>query len=314
MIVIKGLQSLERAFPHPVITIGNFDGIHLGHQKIFRRVVAEAEGRGTSMVITFHPHPVKVLAPDRALKLLTPLEEKIKLIGMTGIEVLLCIDFDREFARMDPDAFIRDVLVDRIKVKHVIVGHNYRFGKGKHGTTELLRRRGRKYGFRVNVVRNVRVSGHVVSSSRVRQLLQWGRVCEASTLLGRPYSVHARVVRGAGRGARLLDTPTANIETPVELMPREGVYAVKVKLDDRILDGVANIGRTPTFGGSDVSYEVHLFHFSGDLLGRELRVYFIDRIRSERTFPDPASLKAQIEKDIETARLILKEHRIDVYP
>jgi len=314
MLVIKGLHTLDREFKDPVVTIGNFDGVHLGHQKIFRKVIEAARGGGTSMVLTFDPHPLKVIAPDRRLKLLTPLDEKIRLIEMTGVEVFLCIDFDREFAKMDPEDFVRGVLVERLGVKHVIVGHNYRFGRGKKGTTDLLRRRGRKYGFRVNVVRNRRISGYTVSSSRIRQLLLWGRVCEAATLLGRPYSIHGRVITGAGRGASILGIPTANIETPNELAPREGVYAVKVKIDGKVYDGVANIGKNPTFGGGELSYEAHLFDFNGDLLGKDIRLFFIDRIRGERTFPGPDALKREINKDIETARLILKEHRVDVYP
>ncbi len=315
MVVIRGLQSLDREFPAPVVTIGNFDGVHLGHQKIFRKVVEAArQRRGTSMVITFDPHPLKVVAPDRKLKLLTPLDEKIRLVELNGLDVFLCIDFNREFAKTDPEDFIRDILVEKLKVKHVIVGHNYRFGKGKRGTADLLRRRGRKYGFKVNVVRNKVISGHAVSSSRIRQLLLWGRVCEAAALLGRPYSIHGKVIRGAGRGAGILGIPTANIETPNELAPREGVYAVKVKLKDDIYDGVANIGKNPTFGGGELSYEAHLFGFDGDLLGREIRLFFIDRIRGERTFPDAGSLKREIHRDIDRAKTILKEHRVDIYP
>lgn len=314
MLVFKGLHTLDREFEYPVVTIGNFDGVHLGHQKIFRRVIEAARGRGTSMVLTFDPHPLKVIAPDRRLKLLTPLDEKIRLIEMTGMDVLVCIEFDREFAKMDPEDFVSGVLVERLGVRHVIVGHDYRFGRGKRGTTDLLRRRGRKYGFRVNVVRSRRMSGHPVSSSRIRQLLAWGRVCEAATLLGRPYSIHGRVITGAGRGAGILGIPTANIETPNELAPREGVYAVKVKIGNTLYDGVANIGRNPTFGGGALSYETHLFGFDGDLLGEEIRLYFIDRIRGERTFPGPEALRREIDKDIETAKLILKEHRVDVYP
>ncbi|VAX30926.1 FMN adenylyltransferase / Riboflavin kinase [hydrothermal vent metagenome] len=314
MVVIKGLHRLDKKFPDPVVTIGNFDGVHLGHQKIFRKVIDAASGGGTSIVLTFDPHPLKVIAPDRKLKLLTPLDEKIRLIEMTGIDVFLCIDFDREFAKMAPEDFVREVLVDKLKVKHVIVGHNYRFGKGKKGTTDLLRRRGGKYGFKVNVVRNRRLSGYIVSSSRIRQLLLWGRVCEAATLLGRPYSIHGKVITGAGRGASILGIPTANIETPNELAPREGVYAVKVKINGNVYDGVANIGKNPTFGGEALSYEAHLFDFNGDLLGKDIRLFFIDRIRGERTFPDAESLKKEIYKDIETAKLILKEYRVNVYP
>ncbi len=305
MKVFRGIDSVTGDFRHLIVTIGNFDGVHIGHQKIFRKVI-EAKGRaGTSMVITFNPHPVKVLAPERKLRLLTPLEEKLRLIQSTGIDAVLIIDFDREFAKVEPDDFIKDILVDRLKVKHVIVGHNYRFGKEKRGTTELLRRRGRRYGFKVTVVRNTRLGGHTVSSSRVRQLLYWGRVCEASALLGRPYSIHGTVIKGAGRGGKVLSTPTANISTPNELVPKEGVYAVRVEIEGRLYDGVANIGTNPTFDGKQMSYEVHIFDFNENLLGRELRLYFIDRIRGEKRFSSVEELKSQIQKDIEIAREIL---------
>jgi riboflavin kinase/FMN adenylyltransferase len=315
MEVVKGIKALRRRYPNPVVTIGNFDGIHLGHQKIFKRVVdAALSNGGTSVVVTFHPHPVKVIAPDRGLKLLTLPEEKERLVEKMGIDLYLSIDFDREFSKMDPDDFIADVLVGRLGVRHLIVGHNYRFGRGKKGTTDLLRRRGRRYGFRVNVIRNMKIAGQTVSSSRIRQLLTWGRVCEAAALLGRVYSIHGRVIRGAGRGARILGIPTANLETFNELAPREGVYAVRVSIGERLYDGVANIGKNPTFGGGETSYEVHLLDYSGDLLGSDLSVFFIDRIRGERTFPDPESLKKQIHRDIETAGIILKGHRIDINP
>lgn len=309
MIVARGIEEVKKKYPAPVVTIGNFDGIHLGHQKIFRNVSEAAKGSGTPVVITFHPHPVKVISPDRGLKLLTPLDEKIRLVEKMGIALFLCIDFDREFSKTDPDEFISDLLVNRLNVTHVIVGHNYRFGKGKNGTTDLLRRRGKRYGFRLNVVRNMKIAGQTVSSTRIRQLLSWGRVTEAAALLGRPYSIHGEVIRGAGRGASILDTPTANIDTPNELTPKEGVYAVRVKVEDQLHDGVANIGRNPTFGGEDMSYEVHLFGYRKNLLGRELKLYFIDRIRGEKRFSGASELKDQIERDITTAKMILMNDR-----
>ncbi len=306
MKIFRGINSVRETFKYLVVTIGNFDGVHIGHQKIFNRVIHAKGRQGTSMVITFNPHPVKVLAPERRLRLLTPLEEKLRLIEQTGIDAVLIIDFDREFSKIEPEDFIRNILVDKLQVKHVIVGHNYRFGKEKKGTTELLRRRGRKYGFKVTVVRNTRLGGHTVSSSRVRQLLSWGRVCEASALLGRPYSIHGTVIKGAGRGGKVLSTPTANITTPNELVPREGVYAVRVEIDGRVYDAVANIGTNPTFDGQQMSYEVHIFDLNRNLLGKQLRLYFIDRIRGEKRFSSVEELKAQIQKDIETAKIILR--------
>ena len=306
MDIIIGIEAFNRSYPNTVLTIGNYDGVHLGHQKILSMVLQKAqEIKGTSMVMTFDPHPVKVLAPERDIKLLTTSEEKAKLIKAMGIDVLLFINFNKEFANMLPDDFINTVLVEKFQVREIIVGTNYAFGRHKKGTIELLRRRGEKYGFEVKAVRQVMVHGNVVSSSAIRSLLLKGAVYEASKYLGRAYSIEGSVIKGKGRGQNLLNIPTANITTPVEIAPKEGVYAVKVGLKAKIYNGVANIGKNPTFGNQEVSYEVHLFNFSGNLLGQNLRVCFIDRIRGERTFPDVPSLVKQIRQDMESAREIL---------
>lgn len=306
MELIKGIESLKENYPNTVITIGNFDGLHLGHQKILHEVIKISEElKGTSMVVTFDPHPVKVLAPDKEIRLLTTLEERERLMEAMGIKVLLCINFNKEFSNISPDSFIEDILVKRLHVKRIIVGHNYAFGKDRRGTTELLRRRGRKFGFYVKVVRNAMFNGEAVSSSKIRNLLMKGRVYEASNLLGRAYSIEGYVIKGTGRGGSILHIPTANITTPNELVPKEGVYAVRVGLKDKVYDGVANIGKKPTFSDLQTSYEVHLFNFSDNLLGKHLRIYFIDWIRDQKSFPDPISLERQIRKDIEYARNVL---------
>lgn len=318
MKIIRQLQT-KLDYPNPVVTIGNFDGVHLGHQKIFKKVVEKARKiNGTPIAITFDPHPVRVLAPERGLKILTTFEDKANLISGEGIKVLICIGFSREFARMDPDDFVGDILVDKLGVKWIIVGHNYAFGKGKKGTTALLRRRGKKYGFGVSVVRYAKVYDDIVSSSRVRSLLLRGRVCEASKMLGRAYHIEGTVIKGAGRGASLLHTPTANITTPNELVPKEGVYAVKVSIGNmqeaidkrgkhEVYDGVANLGRNPTFGDVPMSYEVHIFDFDKNIVGDIVRVHFIDRIRDEKKFSGIGELEEQIKKDIQKAREILSK-------
>ena len=307
MILIRGLEGLKEKYRDVILTIGNFDGVHRGHQKIFSSVVERARDvNGTAMAITFEPHPVRVLFPERVLRVLSSFEEKSRLMEHFGIDVLLCITFTKEFANTEPDDFLREVITEKIGAREVVVGHNYSFGKGKRGTPEILRRRGKKYGFSVKVVRSARLCGDVVSSSRVRSLLGRGRVCEASWFLGRPYMIEGKVIPGAGRGGRLLNVPTANIATGNDLVPREGVYAVKVGYEGALLDGVANIGKNPTFGNAEMSYEIHIFDFSERILGRVLRVHFIDRIRDEKTFPDIPTLKASIMKDIERARIILR--------
>lgn len=312
MEIVVGLEAIKNPYPGTVLTIGNYDGVHVGHQKILSAVVRRAEEtNGTSMVMTFEPHPAKVIAPERDIKLLTTTEEKARLIEAMGIRVLLLVNFNREFASMLPDDFIENVLVNTLDVKEVIVGDNYTFGKHKKGTIELLRKRGKEYGFRVQAIDNVIVDHTTVSSSAVRSLLQRGAVFEASRYLGRCYSIEGKVIKGKGRGQKLLNIPTANIETPVEITPKEGVYAVRVTVRGTLYDGVANIGKNPTFGNETVSYEVHLFSFSGNLLGEQIRIEFIDRIRGERRFPNAASLEKQIRADIEYARQLLKRTRID---
>jgi riboflavin kinase/FMN adenylyltransferase len=306
MEIVRGLANLNTSYPNTVLTIGNYDGIHLGHQKILAMVLNRAqEIGGTSMVMSFDPHPVKVLAPERNMKLLTTPEEKARLLEEMGIDVLLCVKFDKEFSSMLPDDFIQYVLVDKIHVKEIIVGTEYAFGKNKKGTIDLLRRRGEKLGFGVKAVRNVLVHGRAVSSSTIRGFLQKGAVSEVTNYLGRAYSIEGTVIKGKGRGRSILHVPTANISTPVEIAPKEGVYAVRVGLEDIVYNGVANIGKNPTFWNAEVSYEVHLFDFDGDLLGKNLRIYFIERIRGERTFPDAESLGKQIQDDIERGKEIL---------
>jgi riboflavin kinase/FMN adenylyltransferase len=309
--VLNGIEDIKPRHSGCVVTIGNFDGMHRGHQKIFNTVLEEARKlKVKSMAITFEPHPMKVLRPESEVKLLTPPEEKARLMKHYGMDQVLFIMFDRDFASMQADDFIRDVLVERLQAKMVIVGHGYAFGKGKRGTTDLLRKRGEKYGFRVKVVRNATKDGNVVSSSRIRSLLGWGRVCEAAAYLGRPYTIEGTVVKGAGRGAKLLDTPTANITTPNELVPKEGVYAVRVELGGKVYDGVANIGTNPTFGNAEPSYEVHVFGLKRNLRGERLRMDFIERLREEVRFPDVDSLHAQIETDIGKAKEVLSKSRL----
>lgn len=307
MEILKGLEAVTERHRGVVLTIGNFDGVHIGHQKIIRAVADEAARLGSpSMAITFDPHPLTVLAPDRSPKLITPPAEKARLLGGYGIGIVLFVNFSREFANLLPDTFIKDILVEKLRVKAVIVGHKYAFGKGKKGTTELLRRRGKKYGFKVKVVRNAKMYGKDVSSSRIRTIINNGRVAKAADLLGRPYIIEGEVIKGAGRGERLLDTPTANISTSSEVIPKDGVYAVRAALKDEgfknIHDGVANIGTNPTFHGTALSFEVHLFGFTGDLLGRTIRVWFIERLREERTYPSAEALHEQIVKDIAGAK------------
>lgn len=312
MKIIRGLKGFGKRPGGAVLTIGNFDGIHLGHLKIFKAVVQRArETRGTSVALSFDPHPLRVLRPEVEVLTLTAMQEKTRLIRRAGIDILLLIKFSKAFASLGAEEFIRDVLVERLGVSTVVVGHNYTFGKGRKGTTDLLRRRGRRYGFKLKVVRSAISGGDVVSSSRIRGLLLKGDVSGAAVLLDRPYMVEGRVVRGAGRGARVLGIPTANISEPRELPPRAGVYAVLASYNGKLHHAVANIGFNPTFQGRRMSYEVHILDAGGDakLLGKTLKVHFIERLRDERRFPDAQVLKAAIGRDIDRAREIFRKGR-----
>ncbi len=330
MNIIRDLNE-KIDYPNPVITIGNFDGVHIGHQKILKRVCEKAlEIGGTPVAMTFEPHPVRVLSPERGLKIITLFEDKIKLLSDAGIKALVCINFNKDFARTSPEDFIKEIIVNKLGAKWIVVGHNYAFGKGKKGTPSLLRRRGKKYGFGVNVVRYAKIYDDIVSSSRVRSLVLRGRVCEAGRMLGRAYHIEGTVIRGKGRGSALLKTPTANIETRNELIPKEGVYAVRVSFCDtqsqrltetgascispvEIHDGVANIGKNPTFGDVPLSYEVHIFNFDKNLIGQNIRVHFIDKIREEKKFAGVSELEYNIKKDIEKAHLILSKRKDNLY-
>ncbi|HDH50968.1 MAG TPA: bifunctional riboflavin kinase/FAD synthetase [Nitrospirae bacterium] len=305
--LIDGIENLTEKLPCPVVAIGNFDGVHLGHQAIFRKLVERAEKRnGTSVVFTFEPHPLRIIAPERAPQLLTPFKDKVNLIKKTGVDVIICANFTREFARVTAEDFVREMLHKNIGAKEVFIGSNYRFGKGRKGSPELLAKLGKKYGFRVSVMDEIELNGVVISSSRIRTLIAKGRVEEASSFLGRNYSVVGIVVEGAKRGKSLLNIPTANIAVFNDLLPKDGVYAVRVTAGKKVYGGAANIGHNPTFKDKSFSFEVHLLDFDGYLLGKNIRVSFIERIRDEIRFSSVEDLKAQLEKDINNIREILK--------
>ncbi len=308
MEIINGIQNLRRTLKNPVVTLGNFDGVHLGHQRIFKRVREEASRlRGEAVVITFEPHPLKVLAPEKFLPLLTPFRKKMMLIEKSGIKTVLCIEFSRAFSEISPSEFIRSILVEKVKVRKVIIGYNYHFGKGQEGNARTLEDAGRALGFDVGVVEPLKVGDTVVSSSKIRDFIRKGEVEEASRLLGRDYPIIGKVVRGARRGGTL-GFPTANLEISDELYPKTGVYAVEVTWHEQHFNALANVGLNPTFSpdqtrsGKPISLEVYILNFSQDIYGDEIQVAFRRRIRDEVRFDSAASLVDQIQKDIQWAR------------
>jgi riboflavin kinase/FMN adenylyltransferase len=306
MRIIRGIKNYTEQLPSPVLTLGNFDGVHLGHQAIFRKVVERAnEIKGTSIAFTFEPHPLKVLAPERSPRLLNTFHAKMQLFEQACIQVVLCAHFNRSFADQNPEDFARDVLHKLIGVREVYVGYDYAFGKGREGSIESLKKMGERYDFAVGVIEPVKVDRTVVSSSAVRDLLSNGRVDEASKLLGRPYGIEGEVVHGAHRG-QTLGFPTANLKTANEMIPAFGVYAVVCRVDGKAVKGVASIGIRPTFDSGPVSIEVYLFDVHEDLYGKAMEVSFIKRLRGEEKFSNADALIRQIRKDVQDAQEALK--------
>ena len=288
---------------HPVLALGNFDGLHRGHQKIIERVKrGAAEHGGTPMAMTFDPHPPRVVRPDKAPPLLMTKAQKLEALHQAGIRCVAVVRFTRELSEWDPETFVRNVLVDWLQVVEVWVGANFLFGHERAGTFSVLRSLGSRYGFRAEKIDPVRYKDFVVSSTRVRRLVSEGRVDEAGALLGHHYFIEGVIVRGAGRG-RSIGVPTANLATENELVPPAGVYATLATIGGVVIPSVTNIGLRPTFG--DVEHpviETHLFDVDRDLYDARVRLSFVQRLRDERTFPDVDALKAQIEADARSAR------------
>lgn len=313
MLIFHHLDEIHTPLENAVLTLGNFDGIHLGHREIFRRVVRRArEIGGQSVVYTFVPHPLKILAPEHAPPLINTYDEKEILIEASCIDVLISAPFTRELANLPAHRFVREILVEKVGVSHLVVGYDYLFGKDRSGDVNLLRRMGEYLGFAVEVLDPIRENGEVYSSTRVRKMIREGEVRAVTKVLGRNYNFSGRVVHGFGRGSKL-GFPTANLATDKELLPCPGVYAVKVKRGEEILDGVLNIGRNPTFNAAGLFIEVHLLDFSGDLYGEELRVYFVERLRDEIRFAELEQLKRAINNDIARGREILAAARLIQY-
>lgn len=307
MKIYREIKDFKRELKRPVLTIGNFDGVHLGHQTILKKIVSRSkETGGSSVVLTFEPHPVKVIAPHKDIRLITSCEERTSLISAAGVDAVICVNFTKEFARQHPEDFTRDILIDKIGVSEIYVGHDYAFGKGREGTIEYLKELGKKYNFHVDVIEPVTVNGDIVSSSSIRKLIAEGSVDKAARFLGRYYTLSGVVMKGAGRG-KGLGFPTANIELPVELIPKDGVYAVIVRKGKDIYNGVANIGNKPTFGNEKFGIEAYLFDFDKNLYKKRLEISFIKRVRDEIAFKNPAELIASMRKDVKKAKEILKK-------
>ena len=282
---------------HPVLALGNFDGLHRGHQKIVERVKRGAvEHGGTPMAMTFDPHPPRIVRPDKAPPLLMTKAQRLEALHRAGIGCVAVVRFTRELSAWEPEAFVRTVLVEWLRVSEVWVGANFLFGHDRSGNFSLLRTLGQRYGFRADKIDPVRYKDFVVSSTRIRRLVTEGRMDEAGALLGHGYYVDGTVVEGKRRG-REIGFPTANLMTDNELLPPHGVYATTTTIDGIVHAGLTNIGTRPTFGETGTTVETHLLNYSGDLYGRSVRLGFVLRLRDERRFDDVDALRTQIEAD-----------------
>jgi riboflavin kinase / FMN adenylyltransferase len=289
-------------WPYPVLAIGNFDGLHRGHLKIVERIRRGASERGgTSVVMTFEPHPPRVLRPDKAPPLLMTPEQKRNALARAGVQGLAVVRFTEELSQWEPEAFVRRVLVDWLRVAEVWVGADFLFGRNRSGNFTLLKTLGLQFGFRAEKIDPIRYKDFVVSSTRIRRLVSEGRVEEAGALLGRHFAIDGRVVEGARRG-REIGFPTANLATENELLPPNGVYATFSAVDGIVRPSVTNVGVRPTFDGPPTtSVETHVLSFSGDLYGQRLELAFVQRLRDERRFPDIDALREQIAADVRRA-------------
>jgi riboflavin kinase / FMN adenylyltransferase len=301
MRLFHGTDNARIARP-TVLTLGVFDGLHLGHQLIMKTVVERARATGAvPTVITFEPHPRALLHPESAPPLLQTFDQKIEALGVLGIEQTIVINFDMSFAQIRAEDFLRTIIADRLHAKEVYLGCGFAFGHGREGNIDLLRKVSQSLGFFADEVPELRLRGRRVSSSRIRELLQHGKVNLARRMLGRPYGVEGRVVRGAERGATL-GFPTANLHPRNRVIPRNGVYVTATLIDGQWRRSVTNIGTRPTFGpDSESSVETFVTDWSGDLYGDVVRVRFLHRLRAEKKFNSIDELKSQIQRDVARA-------------
>jgi riboflavin kinase/FMN adenylyltransferase len=302
--ICRTLAEVPETFGPCAVTIGNFDGVHAGHRHILRRVVAIAREHGwQAAVLTFDPHPTKVVAPDRAPRLLTSLERRCDLMREEGIDRVLILPFTSEVARLTPEEFVREILVSKLQARTVLVGDNFKFGHRASGNTRVLRELGARYGFTTEVVSGVRRHNRTVSSSEVRRLIESGNVALACRLLEKPYALEGTVERGHGVGSKRT-VPTLNLHTTAEVLPATGVYITRTKdrEDGREWQSITNVGHRPTFGGGRLTIETFLLSPLTGARPGNIRVEFLRRVREERKFDSAEALKSQIMRDVARAQ------------
>ena len=323
MRILSGLDLFRTDPAKPlVLALGNFDGIHLGHQRVLNKVLQDARSaKGIAAVFTFREHPQQVLNPSVQPQLLSSVPQKIFILNRLGIDCCFLVSFTQDFSKLEPEEFVRKILVERLNVRKVYLGFNARFGRDRNGDSALMKKMSEKFNFEFEQVEPVKLGGDLVSSSRIRNLVQTGKFKEASECLGRPFAIFRKVIRGDGRG-KTLGYPTANLEMSGQLLPPEGVYPVNVRIMEEKtrqgasegieeihfeeksgwLAGVLNFGTRPTFNKEEKTLEVHILEFDRPLYGLFLEIIFHPRLRSERTFDGVEALKDQIRKDIAQTR------------
>ena len=304
MKIISGSRAFQKLhIKNCVVTLGNFDGVHRGHQKIIRRAIARARAiDGSAVVYTFDPHPLNVLRPAQEPPKITTFEEKAHLIATLGVDYLVCEHFTKLFAQKAPEDFLQDVICKRLQPAEIVIGHDYSFGRGRNGSVALLEQAGSQQGFSVHVEPDIRDRNIPVRSTTIRNMITEGRVSLAAKLLGCDYRMSGTVVHGK---KRRIGFPTANLSHIKDLVPHNGVYAVLADTPYGTFGGVVNIGFNPTFEGTKRTIEAHVFDFDDDLYGRDITLRFVRKIRLEKKFDSAEELKQQIARDIDKARGIL---------
>jgi riboflavin kinase/FMN adenylyltransferase len=305
MLVFRQFDDPALSLDASVVTVGNFDGIHLGHQALVSQTVQEAQRRQVaSVVVTFEPHPRKVLVPSQALRLILTTTDKLELLQNLGVDLVINQRFDASFAGVGAEEFVRRFMVGRLRAKKILVGRDLRFGHGREGNVEQLVKWAAQLPFEVSIVEPILVDGVRVSSSRIRELIEDGRVDEAQALLGRYHFISGTVIEGNRRG-REIGFPTANIAAETEVLPSDGIYATLFHVDGVWWPSASSIGVNPTFGEGTHTLETHILDFDRDIYGKAIKLAFVKRIRNERKFVDVPSLVSQIEDDVELTRSIL---------
>lgn len=306
MQIVTGMNIYDKILDASIVTIGNFDGVHRGHVEIFAHLKRQSTSLGLpSVVVTFEPHPLKILAPESAPSLITTFEQKTALIAESGIDYLIVVPFSKEFSRLPANDFVLKILCNSLGMRHIIIGHDYAFGRNREGNFKTLQNLGALNGFTLEDLPPIGEEGVVFSSSLVRSAVADGDMEAAARILGRYYQISGTVVHGREIG-QSLGFPTANIATPNELFPPDGVYAVMAQVDGQPVKGACNIGCNPTFGANTRTIEVFLLDFSGQIYDHGINVHFVQRLRPERRFSDVAALKSAIGQDVANSRIILE--------